>query len=95
MSAAADAGSVYEPHPCLTYNWDPNYTPSGDSLKRQPSSRMRGQSFDLEPHPADPMSIAHASPEIENGGAHNGSRTHLEQRRVDGQELYVYYGHGG
>ncbi|PIL30524.1 hypothetical protein GSI_07224 [Ganoderma sinense ZZ0214-1] len=96
MIVTADAGSVYEPHPCLTYNWDPNYTPSGANLKRQASSRMHGQSFDLAPHPADPMSIsAHASPEDENGGTYNGSRTYLEQRRVDGQELYVYYGHGG
>ena len=96
MPAAADAGSVYEPHPCLTYGWDSNYTPEGGNLKRQASSRMHGQSFDLAPHPADPMSIgAHPTPDPENGASYNGSRAHLEQRRVDGQELYVYIGHGG
>ncbi|KAI1788498.1 hypothetical protein LXA43DRAFT_894527 [Ganoderma leucocontextum] len=96
MIVTADAGSVYEPHPCLTYNWDPNYTPSGVNIKRQVSSRLHSQSFDLAPHPADPMSIsAHTSPELENGAAHNGFRANIEQRQVDGQELYVYYGHGG
>ena len=93
---AADAGSVYEPLPVLTYNWDPNFTPNG-KLKRHVSSRTHGRSFDLAPHPSDPLStVAPASPTNSDGEQNgNGFHANLEQRRVEGKELYVYYGNGG
>ena len=93
---AADAGSVYEPLPTLTYHWDPELAPSGGQLKRHVSSRTHGQSFDLAPHPADPLSIVTPqSPVGENGAHTNGHGAHVERRRVEGKELYVYYGNGG
>ncbi|EJF62578.1 hypothetical protein DICSQDRAFT_84388 [Dichomitus squalens LYAD-421 SS1] len=96
MIVTADAGSVYEPLPTLTYHWDPDLTPSGSQLKRHVSSRTHGQSFDLGPHPADPMSIVTpGSPTRENETYGNGHDAHVERRRVEGKELYVYYGNGG
>ncbi|TFK88792.1 hypothetical protein K466DRAFT_575189 [Polyporus arcularius HHB13444] len=94
MIVTADAGSVYEPLPVLTYHWDPNFTPNG-KLKRHVSSRTHGQSFDLAPHPADPLSTV--SPGSPTNGEQNGNGFHanIEQRRIEGQELYVYYGTGG
>ena len=59
LLAAADAGSVYDPHPTLTYEWDPedagtrSRKPSRASTVRRPA---RGMSFDLGPHPTDILS---------------------------------------
>ncbi|KAI0373303.1 hypothetical protein BV20DRAFT_938217 [Pilatotrama ljubarskyi] len=92
MIVTADAGSVYEPLPTLTYHWDPSRQVG--KLKRHVSSRMHGKSFDLGPHPADPLStVSPASPMGENGEYREGPDP--EQRSVVGQELYVYYGNGG
>ncbi|KAL1947332.1 hypothetical protein VTO73DRAFT_14293 [Trametes versicolor] len=93
MIVTADAGSVYEPLPTLTYHWDPSREVG--NLKRHVSSRTHGKSFDLAPHPADPLSNVHpASPtrSHENG---EYAAPDPEQRSVAGQELYVYYGNGG
>ncbi|KAI0747647.1 hypothetical protein C8Q80DRAFT_1353629 [Daedaleopsis nitida] len=98
LIVTADAGSVYEPLPTLSYHWDPDYTPTG-KLKRHMSTRTHGQSFDLAPHPADPMSIvAPVSPEVLNAGVDlkpEAARVDSEQRRAEGKELYVHYGNGG
>ncbi|KAI0695432.1 hypothetical protein C8T65DRAFT_744000 [Cerioporus squamosus] len=95
MIVTADAGSVYEPVPVFTYNWDPNFTPNG-KLKRHVSSRTHGKSFDLAPHPADPLSTVSPGSPTANGEQNgNGFHANIEQRRVEGQELYVYYGTGG
>ena len=94
-TAAADAGSVYEPLPTLTYHWDPDQAPSS-KLGRHVSTRKHGQSFDLGPHPADPLSIVSpASPSNggENGFHENGKSG--QHRSVQGAELYVHYGNGG
>lgn len=94
---AADAGSVYDPVPTLTYHWDPNRSTSGN-LQRHTSTRTHGQSFDLAPHPADPMSIVSpGNVEATNGVDTKGESVLAdpEQRRVEGQEIYVYYGNGG
>ncbi|KAI9056891.1 hypothetical protein FKP32DRAFT_1762870 [Trametes sanguinea] len=92
MIVTADAGSVYEPLPTLTYHWNPNREPG--NLKRHVSTmRTHGKSFDLGPHPADPLSnVSPASPVYENG---EHEVPDPEQRRVEGKELYVYYGNGG
>lgn len=84
---------MYEPLPTLTYHWDPSREVG--NLKRHVSSRTHGKSFDLAPHPADPLSNVHpASPtrSHENG---EYAAPDPEQRSVAGQELYVYYGNGG
>ncbi|KAI0329832.1 hypothetical protein GY45DRAFT_827575 [Cubamyces sp. BRFM 1775] len=92
MIVTADAGSVYEPLPTLTYHWDPNREVG--KLQRHVSTRKHGKSFDLGPHPADPLSnVSPASPIYENG--EYDPRQDPEQRRVEGHELYVYYGNGG
>ena len=99
MYIAADAGSVYEPTPVLTYHWDPNQSAPGSSKLKRHASRTHGQSFDLAPHPADPLStVAPASSEATNGNVDlkgESIRSDPEQRRVEGQEIYVYYGNGG
>ncbi|KAH9857680.1 hypothetical protein C2E23DRAFT_286396 [Lenzites betulinus] len=93
MVVTADAGSVYEPLPTLTYHWDPSREREAAHVKRHVSTRQHGKSFDLGPHPADPLSnVSPASPTHENGMF---SGPDPEQRSVPGQELYVYYGNGG
>ena len=84
---------MYEPLPTLTYRWDPSQAPL-NGLGRHVSTRKHGQSFDLGPHPADPMSIvAPVSPISEEAQHANGGSS--EHRRVEGTELYVHYGNGG
>ena len=96
---AADSGSTYEPHPVLTYEWDPDAPhPSYDDRTHgnynghgaQPS-----KSFDLGPHPADPHSITLAgAPQKETS---NGSSLgpNYSCQDVPGQEIWVYGGNGG
>ncbi|KAI0648264.1 hypothetical protein C8Q79DRAFT_905728 [Trametes meyenii] len=92
MIVTADAGSVYEPLPTLTYHWDPS-RPVPGKVKRHQSHRQHGKSFDLGPHPADPLSnVSPASPIYENGETPGPDP---EQRSIEGQELYVHYGNGG
>lgn len=85
---------MYEPLPTLTYHWDPSSAPS-NGLGRHVSTRKHGQSFDLGPHPADPLSnVAPVSPtSTGNGTQANGASS--ERRSVVGTELYVHYGNGG
>ncbi|KAG6845184.1 hypothetical protein H0H87_012741 [Tephrocybe sp. NHM501043] len=93
MIVTADSGSIYEPHPMLTYEWDPDRSPP-----RQNS--QSGRSFDLGPHPADPHSIIlPASPGISSGGYSNGlswsPSVNARKEIIPGQEIYVYGGPGG
>ncbi|KAI0806950.1 hypothetical protein C8Q74DRAFT_1312933 [Fomes fomentarius] len=92
LIVTADAGSVYEPVPTLTYHWDPNQSMSGN-LQRHTSTRTHGQSFDLAPHPADPMSIVSpGNVEATNGVNIKGEsfRADPEQRRVEVSFLVVF-----
>ncbi|KAG5652343.1 hypothetical protein H0H81_005364 [Sphagnurus paluster] len=92
MIVTADSGSIYEPHPTLTYEWNPDN--NGPYHNPQPV-RM----YDLGPHPADPHStIMPMSPT-------SGSSWFADQKEptprnaskevVPGQEIYVYGGPGG
>jgi hypothetical protein len=85
---AADSGSVYEPHPILSFEWDP-----------EQSAKLRkahnGASFDLGPHPADPYSTntLNGLPANENGEATRGPNARTEQ--VPAHEIWVYATHTG
>ncbi|KAF8911126.1 hypothetical protein CPB84DRAFT_1672473 [Gymnopilus junonius] len=61
----ADSGSIYEPHPTLTYTWDserPAFHPASPT-----------KSYELGPHPADPHStVLAASPSMGTFGFHPG-----------------------
>ncbi|KAG6874079.1 hypothetical protein C0995_006936 [Termitomyces sp. Mi166 len=87
MIVTADSGSIYEPHPTLTYEWDPD--------RSSPHSTHPARSFDLGPHPADPHSTI--LPTSSNGYA-NYTRppgSNVSKEVVPGQEIYVYGGPGG
>ncbi|KAF5391297.1 hypothetical protein D9757_001947 [Collybiopsis confluens] len=87
-SLAADAGSTYEPHPVLTYQYDP------DKLPRQKAKKSVEKSFDLGPHPADPHSTSlPLSASQVNGSASSGPN--FTSRQTVGQEIWVYPGAGG
>ncbi|KAF5386786.1 hypothetical protein D9615_001876 [Tricholomella constricta] len=94
MIVTADSGSIYEPHPTLTYEWDPDRNTSYQNAHLP-------RSFDLGPHPADPHStVLPTSPILPshnmffNGdGMPPGSNASKEI--VPGQEIYVYGGPGG
>ncbi|KAG6831194.1 hypothetical protein H0H92_012334 [Tricholoma furcatifolium] len=91
MIVTADAGSIYEPHPTLTYDWDPDQTFSNNHV--QPT-----RSFDLGPHPADPHSTFFAapmSPAPNGNGSYTMQGSNARQEIVPGQEIYVYGGPGG
>lgn len=79
---AVDAGSVYEPHPNLTYEWDAD---ANMQMSRSTSHRT-GRSIDLGPHPADPYSSAPVASDIPAT-----SRTSRKEQ-VPGHEIWVYEG---
>ena len=83
--AAADAGSIYEPHPILAYEWDPEHT---DDHRRERTTTST--SFDLGPHPADPQSITSVAL---NSQFRRGPFS--ERQQVPGHEIWVYAGRGG
>ena len=83
--AAADAGSVYEPHPILMYEWNPEQM---DNYQRPRTTTST--SFDLGPHPADPHSLTSA---ILHTPFKPGPFTQCQQ--VPGHEIWVYAGRGG
>ena len=86
---AADAGSTYDPYPALKYWWNPKYTAP---LAHQRQVSVQGtQGVDLGPHPADPMALHFGS--LANDGYLEGPD--VQERRVDGTEIYVYTGRGG
>ncbi|TFY74486.1 hypothetical protein EWM64_g9525 [Hericium alpestre] len=90
LIVTADAGSTYDPHPMLTYRWDPERP---TNLKK--SHRNGTKSFDLGPHPADPMAAMYSATGgvFTNGSAVEGPNA--QKRQVPGQELWVYVGNGG
>jgi hypothetical protein len=91
LIVTADAGSIYEPHPHFTYEWDPDYRISGHSRQKQ-------HSFDLGPHPADPHSTTlplSPSPTIYHASNGHGTPTTALRQSIPGQEIWVYGGQGG
>ncbi|KAG7452679.1 uncharacterized protein BT62DRAFT_880537 [Guyanagaster necrorhizus] len=95
LVVTADAGSTYEPHPTLTYEWDPELRTRSEYLRHQGSSghSNRGRSFDLGPHPADPHSSV--MPIAPPGSPMNGKTASFHAEESPGQEIWVYGGNGG
>ncbi|KXN82589.1 hypothetical protein AN958_02440 [Leucoagaricus sp. SymC.cos] len=85
LVVTADSGSIYEPHPKLSYEWDPD--------KLTPST--------LRPHPADPHSTVlpglPISATVSNGSAMVQEMPGPNARKEDayGQDIFVYAGTGG
>ncbi|KAJ7738523.1 hypothetical protein DFH07DRAFT_84470 [Mycena maculata] len=88
MIVTADSGSVYEPHPILSYEWDPD-----KFANKQKTQPQNGKSFDLGFHPADPHPTALNGLSNDNGDAAHGPNTRTEQ--VPAHEIWVYAGHTG
>ncbi|KAJ7940795.1 hypothetical protein B0H13DRAFT_1939963 [Mycena leptocephala] len=91
MIVTADSGSVYEPHPILTFEWDPDL-----ERKMQPKMHKEHPSFDLGPHPADPNHTLNGLPLDPING--NGNATHgpnFRREQVPAHEIWVYAGHAG
>ncbi|KAH7922819.1 hypothetical protein BV22DRAFT_1069793 [Leucogyrophana mollusca] len=92
LIVTADSGSVYEPYPVLTYQWDPEEPAT-------PPGKPRGaRSFDLGPHPADPHATALSGVALDSDTNNfNGDRKRNpdQTQHVTGQEIYVYAGNGG
>lgn len=86
LIVTSDAGSVYEPYPTLTYSWDPD-RPARRNRSR--SGSQMGRSFDLGPHPADPMSNVGPAADPYYVGPN------AFQQAVSAQEIWVYCGSGG
>jgi len=72
LIVTADSGSIYQPPPILSYQWDPDrmaastlfigergYPASDRSSSSSPQNGNGQLSFNLGPHPADPHSTGH------------------------------------
>ncbi|KAH7912158.1 hypothetical protein BJ138DRAFT_1005044 [Hygrophoropsis aurantiaca] len=92
LIVTADSGSVYEPYPVLTYQWDP------EEQAMPPGEPRAARSFDLGPHPADPHATAlsgfPSGPEADYF-AGDRKKNPDQTQHVTGQEIYVYAGNGG
>lgn len=86
---AADSGSVYEPHPMLSFEWDPDL----ESKKHPQSHKPHHPSLDLGPHPADPNHTLNGLPTYNNGKTAPGPNARKEQ--VSAHEIWVYAGNAG
>ncbi|KAJ7098064.1 hypothetical protein B0H15DRAFT_773302, partial [Mycena belliarum] len=85
MIVTADSGSAYDPHPMLSFEWDPE-----TSVEPPTPQRQNGTSFDLGPHPADSHSTntLNGLPTNGNGKLSRGPNARSEQ--VPGHEIWVY-----
>ncbi|KAL1680859.1 hypothetical protein EV122DRAFT_206983 [Schizophyllum commune] len=94
MIVTADSGSIYEPYPILTYEWDPEVIAPA-SPRRKHHRGGANLSLDLGPHPADPHSASiptrTASGLPENG---HGYSSKIVQESA-GQEIHVHSSDGG
>jgi hypothetical protein len=98
LIVTADSSSIYEPHPTLTFSWDPDKPPTANGNGKRIAS-----SFDLGPHPADPHStILPMSPTPSMYHANGNGTLHppsvgpnARNEIVPGHEIWVYGGHGG
>lgn len=82
--SASDASSFYEPHPMMTYEWDPHSlgTPSRISSQYpRPTA-----SYLLRPHPADP----HSDAPVAAATGHLMRTDSYRSESVSGHELWVY-----
>ncbi|PFH52428.1 hypothetical protein AMATHDRAFT_74220 [Amanita thiersii Skay4041] len=111
LIVTADSGSIYEPFPSLTYEWDPDQPPSyliQPQWTASDGSTQSASTYELGPHPADPHSTvapalsAQASVTswawqgVNNGGLDGKPRgINARSRIVKGQEIYAYAGQSG
>ncbi|KZV99091.1 hypothetical protein EXIGLDRAFT_712467 [Exidia glandulosa HHB12029] len=99
MIVTADAGSVYEPAPFLTLDWDPEKRPDN---QRSPHSEDYGSANGTErtnhlaeaglaPHPADifPSAISPTPSQLMNVPIEGPKKQSL---KVSGQEIWFYQG---
>ncbi|KAF7363307.1 C-CAP/cofactor C-like domain-containing protein [Mycena sanguinolenta] len=87
MIVTADAGSVYEPHPVLSFEWDPDVQPK--VRPRTHSAKL--PSFDLGPHPADPNTFGLPA----NGSEKAVPGPNSRREQVPAHEIWVYAGPTG
>lgn len=87
MIVTADAGSIYEPHPTLTYEWDPDRNVAG-GLQNETAGTGRRMSFELGPHPADPYSTVQPASHV-----HGMSASSSTSSSASGS--YYVNGHNG
>ncbi|KAI0691176.1 hypothetical protein BC835DRAFT_1407314 [Cytidiella melzeri] len=94
LIVTADAGSIYEPHPVLTYAWDPDRPSNLTRVQsRTHTGRDRSRSFhQFSPHPADPMYMSN----VQLGdNAHPDMGPNALSQTVPAQQIWVYCGSGG
>ncbi|KAJ7219131.1 hypothetical protein GGX14DRAFT_434737 [Mycena pura] len=87
LIVTADSGSIYEPHPMLSFEWDP------DIETKAPRNQTRA-SYDLGPHPADPSSTTLNGTHIfTNQGDSSAARgPNFRNEQVPAHEIWVYAG---
>ncbi|KAI0792863.1 hypothetical protein C8Q75DRAFT_751734 [Abortiporus biennis] len=85
LIVSADANSTYEPHPTLSYSWDPSISSSSRTSSRSGPSA----SFDLGSHPSDPHANVFSTNDDDSLGPN------AIKERSSGQEIWVYCGNGG
>ncbi|KAF7322852.1 C-CAP/cofactor C-like domain-containing protein [Mycena chlorophos] len=87
LIVTSDSGSVYDPHPTLAFEWDPDLSPISEPVERP--------SYELAPHPSDPnMSNSlgyHPGHSPTNGDSHGPN---YQKEQVPGHEIWCYVGTG-
>lgn len=110
LIVTSDSGSIYDPYPKLSYEWDPD-RPTSSALRAQTGNMSHPaplwpnasgsqdgnhRSYDLGPHPADPHSTAWPiSPSNSSSSTAETAGPNLRKEEAYGQELWVYAGTGG
>jgi hypothetical protein len=94
MFVAADSGSIYEPNPYVTYQYDPDAVPKYMSdVTRVPTGTGRPRrpsliTYELAAHPADLSTTTTAR----SRSFHDKVGPRNVVKRAEGQELWVYQG---
>jgi hypothetical protein len=91
--SATDAGSIYDPHPVLTLEWNPHQSvdsSSGSFNIQQPPSRTSTSDNSIRGFTASPAPMSRSStPALYTSPLHTHTQT------IDAQQLWVYPGPPG
>jgi hypothetical protein len=96
MIVTVDGGSVFDPHPMLSLQWDPE-----QSVRRVPEAQVRARTVSerVQSVSAHPAGAYHGSPPIgvqPNHANHkNGRPSSVQSQVIPGHEIYVHYGPNG
>ena len=99
MLSATDAGSVYDPHPVLTIEWNSHqtsYSSTDSSNSQRPSSLLSTSDLSQRFFTMSPPPISSSpTPSLDAYSLHSLHSLHTQSQNINAEKLWVYPGPPG